>query len=98
MWVTIQGCGSTLVCRDCLADLGDDRSKAAFYRLPSDPRGKKIWIVLWGHRHGVDAWPIVAAREPDTDEIADRLEDFEHESEEYIEVRGPFPLSGRWPS
>jgi len=38
MWVTIQGCGSTLVCRDCLADLGDDRSKAAFYRLPSDPR------------------------------------------------------------
>ena len=36
--VTIDECGSTMICRSCADELGSDRSKAAFYCLPDDPR------------------------------------------------------------
>lgn len=36
--VTIDECGSTMICRACADELGSDRSKAAFYCLPDDPR------------------------------------------------------------
>ena len=36
--VTVEDCGTTIICHRCHEELGDDRSKAAFYRLPSDPR------------------------------------------------------------
>ena len=35
-WVTITDCGATIICTQCLAELGDDRSKEAFYNLPDD--------------------------------------------------------------
>tara|TARA_R110000824_G_scaffold131498_4_gene293555 strand:- start:848 stop:1453 length:606 start_codon:yes stop_codon:yes gene_type:complete len=33
-WIAIEDCGATIVCVDCLTDLGDDRAKEAFYNLP----------------------------------------------------------------
>jgi len=53
-----------------------------------------IWIVLYHHRHGVDAWPFVSAERPDLDIIESVLDDFEEEQEEFLESLGPYLMTG----
>ena len=54
----------------------------------------RIWIVLYHHRHGVDAWPVVSAERPDLDTIESGLDDFEEEKEEFLELLGPYLMTG----
>ena len=49
-----------------------------------------VWIVLYHHRHGVDAWPVFQATVPDEDEIIEGLDEYEPDREEYVEIVGPF--------
>ena len=55
---------------------------------------EKIWIVIYSHRHGADAWPILqnADEDPPTEEsIAASIPDWEgEEKEEFIEILGPW--------
>jgi len=55
---------------------------------------EKIWIVIYSHRHGLDAWPILqnADEDPPTAEsIAASIEDWEgEERDEFIEILGPW--------
>lgn len=52
---------------------------------------KKIWIVIYEHRHGVDAWPILSLEEPTEDEVVASLDEWDSERES-LEVRGPWPI------
>lgn len=57
-----------------------------------------IWVVIYEHRYGVDAWPISSVEEPDVDEVIKGLKeseytDFEPERGETIEIRGPWELN-----
>ena len=54
----------------------------------------RIWIVIYHHRHGVDAWPVVSAERPDLDTIESGLDDFEEEQEEFLELLGPYLMTG----
>lgn len=49
----------------------------------------KLWIVLYHHRHGVDAWPRFSDARPDPEREAAGV-DFEEDRDESIEVIGPF--------
>lgn len=54
-----------------------------------------VYIVLYKHRHGNDAWPRFVAEgapAPSLSDEADQLEDFEPDDGEYLEVFGPFPV------
>jgi len=50
----------------------------------------KIWVIQYHHRHGVDTWPVVSKDKPDLEEIENGLDDFEPETEEFVEADGPF--------
>ena len=52
----------------------------------------KIWIIQYHHEHGVDTWPVVSDVGPDLEEIENGLDDFEPETEEFLELIGPFDL------
>ena len=52
----------------------------------------KIWVIQYHHRHGVDAWPVANEDRPDLEEIENGLDDFEPETEEFLELIGPFDL------
>jgi hypothetical protein len=48
----------------------------------------KILIVIYEHRHGVDAWPVSIGTTEE--EVIKGLEEWEPERGETIELRGPF--------
>lgn len=57
----------------------------------------KIWIVIYGHKHGVDAWPV--DHEPSLDEVKEGLraegswdDDDDDDERNSIEVRGPWEM------
>jgi hypothetical protein len=52
----------------------------------------KVWVIQYHHRHGVDAWPVANEDRPDLEEIENGLDDFEPETEEFLELIGPFDL------
>lgn len=52
----------------------------------------KIWIIVYNHRHGSDAWPVVSEEQPDLKKISEELDDFEPDRQEYIDSFGPFAL------
>lgn len=57
----------------------------------------KLYIVLYMHRHGNDAWPRFiksGERAPTSKSEIDQLEDFEPGRDEAVEVFGPFPIPG----
>ena len=58
---------------------------------------EKIWVVIYAHKHGVDAWPIIQNEEdpePTEEQIIATLDDWEGESEEeHIEILGPWERS-----
>lgn len=49
----------------------------------------KIWVVVYEHRHGCDAWPVVGDETPTIEDVK-RQCDFE--DGEYIEIRGPWTV------
>ena len=51
---------------------------------------KQFWIVIYSHRHGIDTWPVWGKTPPDLDMVANHLEDWEPDREEYLELVGPF--------
>lgn len=58
-----------------------------------------LYIVIYNHRHGVDAWPIYRDEMPSSDDIIEELKasdewDERDEADElaYVEVRGPFSV------
>ena len=51
-----------------------------------------IWVVIYEHRHGVDAWPVLSKEQPTEDEVIAGLEEWEPDRGETIEVRGPWPI------
>lgn len=50
----------------------------------------KFWIVMYHHRHGSDAWPVFSDTEPNLEEQASELDDWEPDRDEWLEVFGPF--------
>lgn len=55
----------------------------------------KLWIVIYQHRFGTDAMPVWTDKEPDLDEFAKTLTEFEPDREdEYLELSGPFDIPG----
>jgi hypothetical protein len=54
----------------------------------------RIWVVVYEHRHGVDAWPVVAVEEPSEEDVVASLEEWEPDRGETIEVVGPWDLTG----
>jgi len=52
----------------------------------------QLWIIIYTHRHGVDAWPEMSKEIPDLEKVAKELDDFEPDREEYLEVRGPWTM------
>lgn len=54
----------------------------------------KCWVVVYSHRHGVDAWPVFAVEEPTEDEMIATLDEWEPDRGETLEVVGPWDLSG----
>ena len=50
----------------------------------------KLWIIVYSHRHGYDSWPVFQDTQPDLDEVAKELDDFEEDREEWLEAFGPF--------
>lgn len=50
----------------------------------------RFYIIVYHHSHGCDVWPVWQAQEPDLDVIADGLDDWEPDREEYLESFGPF--------
>jgi hypothetical protein len=46
-----------------------------------------MWIIVYHHRHGIDAW--LEMKTPDLDKIAADLDDFEPDREEWLEVIAP---------
>jgi hypothetical protein len=62
---------------------------------PDEPESDtKCWVVVYEHRHGVDAWPVFAAEEPSEEELIASLDEWEPDRGETIEVVGPWDLSG----
>jgi len=61
---------------------------------PDSEAAARIWVVVYTHRHGVDAWPLVSAERPSEDEVIATLEEWEPDRDETIEVVGPWDLSG----
>lgn len=58
-----------------------------------------LYIVIYSHRHGIDAWPTYRTEEPSSDDIIKELKaadewDDRDEADEltYVEVRGPYPV------
>ena len=55
---------------------------------------EKIWIVIYSHKHGVDAWPVIQNEEdpaPTQESVIAGLQDWEgEEKEEYLEIMGPW--------
>lgn len=60
----------------------------------SEKQTPSIWVVVYEHRHGVDAWPVVAMEEPSEEELIASLEEWEPDRGETIEVVGPWDFSG----
>ncbi len=58
--------------------------------LRSEREVKRLWIIVYHHRHGCDAWPTYGATEPDLDLVAKDLDNWEPEREEWLELFGPF--------
>ena len=52
-----------------------------------------FWIITYHHRHGVDVWPVWQDKAPDLDLIANTLEDWEPNREEWLDHAGPFSPS-----
>jgi hypothetical protein len=53
----------------------------------------KLWIVIYHHRFGTDGFPVWQNEEPDLDDCArNELEDFEFDTDEYLELSGPFDI------
>ena len=62
-WVTITDCGATIICTQCLAELGDDRSKEAFYNLPDDREQPPMAVFAEWNLGG--NWLVQGAKLPD---------------------------------
>lgn len=54
---------------------------------------KQLWIVVYQHRHGTDAWPVWGESPPSLEKVASELDDFEPDRE-YLSLSGPFDDSG----
>lgn len=55
----------------------------------------KCWVVIYHHRHGVDAWPVFRKkRKPTEKQIIKTLADWEGDTreDEWLEIRGPFEI------
>ena len=52
----------------------------------------QLWIIIYSHRHGVDAWPVISKESPDLEKVADDMQGWEPDREEYLEVRGPWTM------
>jgi hypothetical protein len=65
---------------------------------PKDKPDKELWIVLHHHKHGVDAYPLLANGEPSQREAIEALKpemDFEEgvadeDGREYLDIIGPW--------
>ena len=56
---------------------------------------EKIWIVIYSHRHGLDAWPILQNADeaaPTNESVIASIPDWEGDSreDEFIEIIGPW--------
>lgn len=55
----------------------------------------KIWIVIYEHKHGVDAWPV--SEEPDVDGVKAKLrEEGSWEDEDDTDYRSRIEIRGPW--
>lgn len=58
---------------------------------------KNVWVALYFHKHGVDAWPFFE-EQTESQLIAQLKENGEWNEEDdekydtYVEIRGPWPL------
>ncbi len=53
-----------------------------------------IWIIVYMHRHGENVWPVCQQKRPDWDEEIAKLDDWEPERDESLEIFGPFEITG----
>ncbi len=51
---------------------------------------EKVYIVIYEHRHGVDAWPIFSLTKPSEEEVIATMAEWEPDRGETIEIRGPW--------
>lgn len=51
-----------------------------------------LWIVLYHHKHGTDAWPRVGQRPDEGAEIADLKATSTREGTDSLQIVGPFDL------
>lgn len=49
-----------------------------------------LYIVHYCHRHGHDVWPVFSDRPLSPETEASKLENFEPDRDEWVEVYGPF--------
>ena len=58
---------------------------------------EKIWVIIYAHKHGVDAWPLIQNEEdsdPTEEQIIASLDSWEGDAgEEHIEILGPWERS-----
>jgi len=66
-------------------------------RARSEAPDSKLYVVVYSHRHGIDAWPTFRTEAPGSDEIIEELraadtwdERDDQDEMTYIEVLGPF--------
>jgi hypothetical protein len=62
----------------------------------------RVWVVIFEHKHGVDAWPTLHC--PTIEEVKEGLrkegswdDDDDKDDRNYIEVRGPWEARGGGP-
>jgi len=59
---------------------------------------KKLYVILFTHKHGADAWPRFSADKPGEGEVIAELrksgewDEDDDERGSTIEIRGPFPM------
>lgn len=58
----------------------------------------RLYVIIFTHKHGTDAWPRFSAKEPSEEEIIDELrkggewDEDDDDRGSYVEVRGPFEV------
>lgn len=53
-----------------------------------------LFVVTYHHRHGVDVVYLGPDGAPDMDAVADGLDDWEPDRDEYLELHGPIEVEG----
>ncbi len=52
---------------------------------------ERLWIIVYSHRHGIDAWPVLSTNTPNLELIAAELDNWEPDRDEYLDAVSVYP-------